>query len=166
MALTELTALDDAYKALQPLGQAARRRALQWLSDALVAGNNLPDTPAQPDTTAPDTTALETTASAVESVTVAAPARRRKSAVATSKPAPAASSNARRGRRLNGSASQATVAAERPYRRMPDPDTIMKAYRKVGTVTGLADRFDVPRHTVTHWARRLRSQGYDIGRTN
>ncbi|HZM80361.1 MAG TPA: hypothetical protein VFC19_31890 [Candidatus Limnocylindrales bacterium] len=49
---------------------------------------------------------------------------------------------------------------------MPDPDTIMKAYRKVGTVSGLADRFDVPRHTVNHWAWRLRSQGYDIGRSN
>ena len=166
MALTELTALDDAYQALQPLGQAARRRALQWLSDALVAGNILPDTPAKPDATVPETTVPETIAPAVEPVTVAAPARRRKSATATTKPSPAASSNARRGRRLKGSASQATVAGDRPYRRMPDPDTIMKAYRKVGTVTGLADRFDVPRHTVTHWARRLRSQGYDIGRTN
>jgi transposase len=49
---------------------------------------------------------------------------------------------------------------------MPDPDTIMKVYRKVGTVSGLAERFQVPRHTVNHWARRLRSQGYDIGRAN
>jgi transposase len=49
---------------------------------------------------------------------------------------------------------------------MPDPDTIMKAYRKVGTVSGLADRFDVPLHTVNHWAWRLRNQGYDIGRPN
>jgi hypothetical protein len=161
MALTELTALDDAYKALQPLGQAARRRALQWLSAALVPGHILPDAPAEPDTTAP-----ETIVPAARPVTVAAPARHRKAAAAASKPTPTASSSARRGRRLKGSTSQATVAGERPYRRMPDPDTIMKAYRKVGTVSGLADRFEVPRHTVNHWARRLRSQGYDIGRTN
>jgi len=176
MAMPELTALDNAYQALQPLGQAARRRALQWLTDALVHGHTLPDTPAAPETTTPETTAPETTAPkttapkttgpAAEPVTVVAPSRRRKAAVATTKPTPATSSSARRGRRVKGSASQATVNGERPYRRMPDPDTIMKAYRKVGTVSGLADRFEVPRHTVNHWARRLRSQGYDIGRTS
>jgi len=175
MAMPELTALDNAYQALQPLGQAARRRALQWLTDALVHGHTLPDTPAAPQTTAPETIAPEATAPAMagpaaEPVTVVAPARRRKAAVGTTKPTPtptpAISSSARRGRRLKGSTAQATVIGERPYRRMPDPDTIMKAYRKVGTVSGLADRFEVPRHTVNHWARRLRSQGYDIGRTN
>jgi hypothetical protein len=168
MAMPELTALDNAYRALQPLGPAGRRRALQWLTDALVHGHTLPDTPAAPETTAPETTAPETIAPPAEPVTVAAPARRRKAAVAPAKPTPtpAPSSSARRGRRLKGSTSQATVNGERPYRRMPDPDTIMKAYRKVGTVSGLADRFEVPRHTVNHWARRLRSQGYDIGRTN
>ena len=179
MALTELTALDDAYKALQPLGQAAQRRALQWLTDALIPGQALPDTPAQPDTgttvpetTVPETTAFETTRPAAEPETVAAPPRGRKTAAAAAKPTPvaafsAASSDARRGRRVKASAlQQATVAKERPYRRMPDPDIIMKAYRKVGTVTGLADRFEVPRHTVNHWVRRLRDQGYEIGRTN
>lgn len=167
MALTELTALDDAYKALQPLGQAAQRRALQWLTDALIAGHALPDTAAQPETTAPETTMPAAAAPAAEPVTVAAPARRRKAAAAPGKPAPVTSSSAvRRGRRVKGSAAQATVAGERPYRRMPDPETIMKAYRKVGTISGLADRFEVPRHTVNHWARRLRNQGYDIGRTN
>ena len=162
MALTELTALDDAYKALQPLGQAAQRRALQWLTDALIPGDDLPGAPAQPDTTTP-----EITVPAAEPAAAAEPARRRKSAASARKAKPAAaSSTARRGRRLKGGTSKATVAEGRPYRRMPDPDTIMKAYRKVGTVSGLADRFNVPRHTVNHWARRLRSQGYDIGRTN
>jgi hypothetical protein len=47
---------------------------------------------------------------------------------------------------------------------MPDPDEVMSAYREVGTVSGLAEHFDVPQHTVTHWARRLRSLGYQIGR--
>jgi transposase len=40
----------------------------------------------------------------------------------------------------------------------------MAAYQQVGTVTGLAEHFGVPRHTVTGWARRLRDQGHDIGR--
>ncbi|HZM78839.1 MAG TPA: hypothetical protein VFC19_24185 [Candidatus Limnocylindrales bacterium] len=158
MSMPELTALHNAYQALQPLPHAARRRALQWLSDALVHGHTLPDSPE-----------VEAAAPAVEPVAVAAaPARRLKSTTATAKrvAASAPASKARRGRRVKGGTSKATIDAARPYRRMPDPDTIMKAYRKVGTVSGLADRFEVPRHTVNHWARRLRSQGYDIGRAN
>lgn len=157
MALTELTALDNAYKALEPLGKEARRRALQWLSDALNHGDGLPDAPANPGTNG-------AAGEAVEVTVPAAPARATKSAA----PAPA-SSNGHRGRRLKGATRQAPAKqpktkGARAYRRMPDPDTIMKAYRKIGTVSGLADRFEVPRHTVNHWARRLRSQGYDIGR--
>jgi len=53
---------------------------------------------------------------------------------------------------------------DRAYRRMPAPDEVMAAYRTVGTVTGLAQHFDVPTHTVQGWARRLRDQGYQIGR--
>lgn len=153
VALAELTALENAYKALQPLGQEAQRRALRWLTDALTPSHILPGTPAQPNTTTPET---------------AAPARRRRNAATAARtPTNVASSpSASRDRPVKGSAPQATAAEQRPYRRMPDPNTIMKAYRKVGTVTGLADRFDVPRHTVNHWARRLRAQGYDIGRPN
>jgi hypothetical protein len=53
---------------------------------------------------------------------------------------------------------------ERAYRRMPDAAEVMAAYRQVGSVSALADHFDVPRHTVQGWARRLRREGYDIGR--
>lgn len=177
MALTELTALDNAYKALQPLGQEARRRALQWLSDALNAGQTPAETPARPETAE---TAFETTAP--EPVAVVAPRTRSAATPVAATPvaatrraqATAASPGVRRGRRVKGGASQPSAKqpqgkqslgkGERPYRRMPDPDAIMKVYRKVGTVSGLAERFDVPRHTVNHWARRLRSQGYDIGR--
>lgn len=170
MALTELTALEDAYKALQPLGQAAQRRALQWLTDALIPGDVLPDTPARPNTTAPEATMPATeTVTVAESVPVIPPrpARGRKAATAAHPSTSAASSTSTsRGRRVKSGASQKTTGRERAYRRMPDPDTIMKAYRKVGTVSGLADRFNVPRHTVTHWARRLRSQGYNIGRSH
>jgi len=171
MTMPELTALDNAYQALQPLGQAARRRALQWLSDALVPTRTLPHTPS-PEATEPVVEAVT-----VEPVAVVAEPTRRRKAAATAKRAPVSTKRApvsvpttapkaRRGRRLKSGTAQVAVKGERPYRRMPDPDTIMKAYRKVGTVSGLADRFEVPRHTVNHWARRLRSQGYDIGRSN
>lgn len=53
---------------------------------------------------------------------------------------------------------------ERVYRRMPPANEVLAAYKKVGTVSGLAGYFDVPRHTVQGWARRLRSAGYEIGR--
>jgi len=155
MALTELTALDNAYRALEPLGQEARRRALQWLSDALNHGETLLVAPAN----------AETTDAPIETVEVSVPASRPRA----TKSATATSPNGRPGRRLKGATRQAPAKqpktkGERPYRRMPDPEAIMKVYRKVGTVSGLADRFEVPRHTVNHWARRLRSQGYAIGR--
>jgi transposase len=47
---------------------------------------------------------------------------------------------------------------------MPPADEVVAAYQQVGTVSGLADHFGVPRHTVQGWARRLRRQGYQIGR--
>lgn len=52
----------------------------------------------------------------------------------------------------------------RPYRRMPEAAEVLDAYEQVGSITGLAEHFGVPRHTVTSWARRLRQQGYAIGR--
>ncbi|MEH1128834.1 hypothetical protein [Micromonospora sp. CPCC 206061] len=52
----------------------------------------------------------------------------------------------------------------RAYRRMPEPDEVMAAYQTAGTITGVAEHFGVPRHTVAGWARRLRGQGYAIGR--
>jgi hypothetical protein len=47
---------------------------------------------------------------------------------------------------------------------MPDASEVLAAYQRIGTITGLAEHYDVPRHTATAWARRLRSQGYAIGR--
>lgn len=54
--------------------------------------------------------------------------------------------------------------AERAYRRMPEPDEVIAVYEKVGTITGLAEHFGVPRHTAQGWAGRLRRGGYQIGR--
>ncbi|HZM79549.1 MAG TPA: hypothetical protein VFC19_27780 [Candidatus Limnocylindrales bacterium] len=141
MALTELTALESAYKALEPLGEAARRRALQWLSDALEKGQPLTDSAG--------------TASAAEQVKVPQQQQPRRKAAAVT----VAKGNRRQRK------GKTSAGGERAYRRMPDPNEVMAAYEEVGTVSGLAEHFGVPRHTVNHWARRLRGQGYEIGRS-
>jgi hypothetical protein len=69
----------------------------------------------------------------------------------------AAKASRRRARRAGGGQT-------RPYRRMPEPTEVLAAYEQIGSITGLAEHFGVPRHTVTSWARRLRQQGYAIGR--
>jgi hypothetical protein len=56
------------------------------------------------------------------------------------------------------------TTAPRAYRRMPEPEQVMDVYRKTGSITGVAEHFGVPRHTVAGWARRLRTQGHTIGR--
>lgn len=91
--------------------------------------------------------------------------------------APARATRRRGGRAAAGTAKVAAkVAAKkarkagerhtgrRAYRRMPEPEDVLAAYQRVGTITGLANHFDVPRHTATGWARRLRGLGYPIGR--
>jgi hypothetical protein len=44
---------------------------------------------------------------------------------------------------------------ERVYRRMPDD--FAEVYRQAGTVTGVADHYNVPRYTVNGWLRRHRA---------
>jgi hypothetical protein len=149
MTLSELTALETAYQVLQPLDNTARRRALQWLADALSQTQPLVPSVAAPGS-APTVAAAQ------------APARRRTKSTITSKRV-----NARKVKTAthNGAKKKASSgSAERAYRRMPEPALVMKAYERIGTITGLAEHFDVPQHTVTHWARRLRTQGYQIGR--
>jgi hypothetical protein len=75
-----------------------------------------------------------------------------------------------RGRAAKKQATKATrrrarAEGARPYRRMPEADEVLAAYEQVGTITGLAEHFGVPRHTATAWARRLRREGHAIGRT-
>jgi hypothetical protein len=75
-----------------------------------------------------------------------------------------------RGRAAKKQATKATrrrarAEGARPYRRMPDPAEVLAAYEQIGTITGLAEHFGVPRHTATAWARRLRREGHAIGRT-
>jgi hypothetical protein len=162
MTLTELTALETAYHVLRPLDDTARRRALQWLSDALSQSQ-----PLMTGAAAPFTDESVATLSTTRART------RRRGAPASTAAAP--KPNARRVKASpNGTAAKqggkqtgkntSSNGHERAYRRMPDPATVMKAYEKIGSISGLAEHFDVPPHTVTHWARRLRAQGYQIGR--
>jgi hypothetical protein len=160
MTLNELSAIDTAYKFLQPLDVTARRRALQWLTDALSQN----PAPVAVVTATPVTADTEPAAAAVEQ----SPKRRSAAAAASTPPTPNAKkvkSAARNGAGAKQSGKKAAATGhERAYRRMPEPATVMKAYKRIGSVSGLAEHFDVPAHTVTHWARRLRAEGYQIGR--
>jgi hypothetical protein len=157
MTLTELTALETAYHVLQPLDDTARRRALQWLSDALSQNQPL-------------VTGVAAPVIAETAIAVPATRTRPRRSSATASTAPSSKTvNAKKVKTAvhNGKRTSKKASAnghERAYRRMPDPATVMKAYEKVGSISGLAEHFDVPPHTVTHWARRLRAQGYQIGR--
>ena len=125
MALSELAAIEAAYHTLRQLDPAGRRRALQWLSAALVAS------------------------SPAGSASSEKPSRRQGKAAKTAKAAP-----------------RKKPDGDRQYRRMPPADEVMAAYGQVGTVTGLAEHYGVPRYTVQGWARRLRDQGHQIGRNS
>jgi hypothetical protein len=79
----------------------------------------------------------------------------------TAKKAGAAKSTAKATSRRGPAAA---TTAPRAYRRMPEPEQVMDAYRQTGSIIGVAEHFGVPRHTVAGWARRLRTQGHTIGR--
>jgi hypothetical protein len=152
MALSELSAIEAAYQALQPLDDAGRRRALRWLSDAL--GGEIESaaaTAGNPTRKAAEKAQKE----AAQNVPVKAvrAERRRSASQPIVRPA-------RRGR----ARAEAAAPSERNYRRMPPVDDVMAAYHEAGSVSALADHFGVPRHTVQGWARRLRREGYEIGR--
>jgi hypothetical protein len=77
-----------------------------------------------------------------------------------------------RGRRATGSRSpnsrspksspaaaatrKTTRQTDRAYRRMPDVDELMAAFAEAGSVTKLAERYGVPRHTAQGWMGRAR----------
>ena len=162
MALSELAAVEAAYLVLHPLDAAGRRRALQWLSDALSAEGPPPEsTPGTAPSAGPagedrgPERAPATTSAATRTP------RRRASTEATE-------TSAGRPRRVRAArqAAASVQSRERVYRRMPPAEEVMAAYQQVGSVSGLADHFNVPRHTVQGWARQLRKQGHAIGRVN
>lgn len=49
--------------------------------------------------------------------------------------------------------------SDRTYRRMPDPSAVLSAYEQIGTITGMAKYFGVPRYTAQGWMTRIRKQG-------
>lgn len=151
MALSEFVAMETAYQALQELDPAARARALHWLGDALGAAKHLPTV---------DTTDEE--AAGAAQPPTSSPRRGR---------AQAATATVGRGDRQSRTGGRGTSrgvktdanAGGRAYRRMPPAGEVLKAYEEVGTVSGLAEYYGVPRHTVQGWARRLRREGHTIG---
>jgi hypothetical protein len=146
MALSELAAFEAAYQVLLPLDEAGRRRALQWLTDALGERKVLAQG------------ARSDGQSAAESAGSELRTRGRRASKRAAKAVPA-----KRGR--GRAAAQGTTPTGRRIRRqMPPADQVIAAYEQAGTINGLADHFDVPTHTVYSWARTLRSRGYDIGR--
>ncbi|WP_203907689.1 hypothetical protein [Rhizocola hellebori] len=139
MTINELAAFESAYAVLSKLDGSARRRALHWLTDALADNQTL------------DSAGNGASVSPEPAEAVSKPARGRRA----SKP------------KTKARAGRGKVAVEpegRAYRRMPEPEEVLKAYQKAGTVSALAEHFDVPVYTVHSWARRLRGQGYQIGR--
>lgn len=143
LALSEFVAMETAYLALQPLSPAARSRALHWLTDALNVSDLLPQAPR-----------------------AAEPAQATEVPSGTAGGADRPSGRRGRATNLSGRGAKASISdGERAYRRMPPAEDVLAAYAQVGSVSGLADFFQVPRHTVQGWARRLRREGYDIGRS-
>ncbi|MCA2215083.1 hypothetical protein [Jidongwangia harbinensis] len=57
------------------------------------------------------------------------------------------------------SGQPAPETAERNYRRMPDADELVAAYRNAASIGALAAAYGVPRHTMNGWLSRLRRQG-------
>jgi hypothetical protein len=156
LTLSEFEAMETAYVALHGLDPAARTRALHWLTDALAVARALPQANGVDRTQ--------------HVATVVEPARKKVRAAAAPKSAPAKTGSARKapGTRARTATRKTTAEdakGERAYRRMPPAEEVMAAYGQVGTVSGLADFFGVPRHTVQGWARRLRGEGYSIGQT-
>lgn len=105
--------------------------------------------------------APEPVADVVEPV---APARRPRKAAARKAAGRQATGRKAAGRKAATKKAQKAAGGARAYRRMPEPGEVMAAYQEAGTITGVADHFGVPRHTVAGWARRLRQMGYAIGR--
>jgi hypothetical protein len=73
--------------------------------------------------------------------------------------APAKKATRSRLTRAEKSTAREAVNGRRAYRRMPEANEVAEAYRQAGSASGVAEHFDVPRHTAAGWIRRLRGQG-------
>jgi len=162
MALSEFAAMETAYRALQDLDPTARRRAVRWLTDALGVPETLPDEPAAGGEVSEPTGGRRRGRRATQTAAAATPGAPASTGRATRRVSAPKQTRPRRGGR--GSTADTASGQDRPYRRMPPADEVLAAYEQTGTVSGLAEHFGVPRHTVQGWARRLRREGHHIGR--
>ncbi|GAA1768071.1 hypothetical protein [Luedemannella helvata] len=172
MALAEFAAMETAYRVLVELEPAARSRALAWLSSSLGELAPLPaaELPARPHVPAAERPAPADgpTAAPAEPAEPAPPRRRRGAAVK------AAKQSTSTGRRRTAGSDEVPKRTgrkkltepstgggkSRMYRKMPAIDDVVSAYRQVGSVNGLAEHFNVPRHTAQGWIGRLRQRGH------
>ena len=87
--------------------------------------------------------------------------QRRRGRATTAEPDAAPVTATRRGRKpaaaTSGAVANGANGAGRAYRRMPDD--FAARYEQAGSATVLANQYDVPRHTVHGWVKRLRAQG-------
>jgi hypothetical protein len=73
-----------------------------------------------------------------------------------------APTRSRQARSVQARAAKATeqpARTGRAYRRMPEAEELVAAYREAGGTTAVAKQYGVPRHTATGWIRRLRRLG-------
>jgi len=73
--------------------------------------------------------------------------------------APTRSAQARAAQARAAKAAEQPARTGRAYRRMPDAEELVAAYRQAGGTTAVAKHYGVPRHTATGWVRRLRRLG-------
>lgn len=157
---------------VRALTSPAPAQALPSSDEPVAAPESAPESTPEP---APEPEAAVDTVPepvAVEEPAGTAPRRTRKAAkkavakkAAGRKATAAKKATAKAAPRRRAAAEAApTTAGTRAYRRMPEADQVMEVYQQTGSITGVAEHFEVPRHTVAGWARRLRSMGHAIGR--
>jgi hypothetical protein len=157
--ITELTVRAGQGQGLDPADLPAVDLGL--LIRALAGPASVPALPASASATpAPQSPAAD--AAPAEELAHVAVATRAKTAPRGRRSGPTKAVRASRTKRSAAVAS-AEASGKRAYRRMPDPAKVLAAYAKTGSLSALAAHFDVPRHTVVGWARRLRDQGHAIG---
>jgi hypothetical protein len=57
------------------------------------------------------------------------------------------------------------LAAARAYRRAPDYSELEAVYERVGSISGVAEHFDVPVHTAQGWISRMRRRNSELSAT-
>jgi hypothetical protein len=124
--------------------------------DAPPAQNDpAPAAPAQtgPADAAEPTPAAKTTRKASRTSGTTATTRKR---TAAAKPAPVAKtpSRAAKAAKPKKTSDAAASGSDRVYRR--SPEDLGTVFQQVGTVAGIADHYNVPRHTAQGWVRTLR----------